>query len=75
MFFRRSCRAQQRTDPYGGNLENRMRLPMEVYQAVRQLWEETLLSASGSMVRISMLKETPLPKAAGLQGRFAELGS
>jgi anthraniloyl-CoA monooxygenase len=28
----------KRTDPYGGSLENRMRFPLEVFDAVRQVW-------------------------------------
>jgi len=34
--------ANQRTDQYGGSLENRMRLPIEVAAAVRQSWPEHL---------------------------------
>jgi anthraniloyl-CoA monooxygenase len=30
--------ANQRTDEYGGPLENRMRFPMEVFRAVRAVW-------------------------------------
>lgn len=30
--------ANQRTDEYGGSLENRMRLPLEVFAAVRAVW-------------------------------------
>ena len=30
--------ANQRTDEYGGSLENRMRLPLEVFDAVRAVW-------------------------------------
>lgn len=31
----------QRTDAYGGTLENRLRFPLEVFQAVRQAWPAT----------------------------------
>ena len=31
-----------RTDQYGGSLENRMRFPLEVSQAVREVWPESL---------------------------------
>ena len=31
-----------RTDVYGGNLENRMRMPREVVEAVRRVWPERL---------------------------------
>lgn len=30
--------ANQRTDAYGGSLENRMRYPLEVFRAVREAW-------------------------------------
>ena len=30
--------SNQRTDAYGGSLENRMRLPLAVFEAVRQAW-------------------------------------
>jgi anthraniloyl-CoA monooxygenase len=30
----------RRTDPYGGSLENRMRFPLEVFDAVRAAWPE-----------------------------------
>lgn len=30
--------ANQRTDTYGGSLENRMRYPLEVFEAVREIW-------------------------------------
>jgi anthraniloyl-CoA monooxygenase len=32
--------ANQRSDEYGGSLENRMRYPLEVFQAVREAWPE-----------------------------------
>ena len=32
----------QREDQYGGNLENRMRFPLEVTEAVREVWPESL---------------------------------
>ncbi|MDR3425059.1 MAG: NADH:flavin oxidoreductase/NADH oxidase [Alphaproteobacteria bacterium] len=34
--------SNQRTDRYGGNLENRMRLVLEVASAVRQAWPDSL---------------------------------
>lgn len=34
--------SNQRTDAYGGSLENRMRLPLEVAAAVRRVWPEHL---------------------------------
>jgi anthraniloyl-CoA monooxygenase len=32
--------ANQRSDEYGGSLENRMRYPLEVFTAVREVWPE-----------------------------------
>jgi len=32
--------SNQRTDEYGGNLENRMRFPLEVFNAVRDVWPD-----------------------------------
>ncbi len=34
--------SNHRTDAYGGSLENRMRLPLEVVEAVRAVWPEQL---------------------------------
>jgi anthraniloyl-CoA monooxygenase len=39
----------QRTDEYGGSLENRMRFPLEIFRAVREKWPE----AKPISVRIS----------------------
>jgi 2,4-dienoyl-CoA reductase-like NADH-dependent reductase (Old Yellow Enzyme family) len=33
-----SPHSNKRTDAYGGSLENRMRLPLQVFQAMRQVW-------------------------------------
>ena len=30
--------ANQREDEYGGSLENRMRYPLEIFEAVRPVW-------------------------------------
>ena len=35
-----SVSANQRTDAYGGSIENRMRFPLQVVDAVRQVWPE-----------------------------------
>lgn len=34
--------SNERTDQYGGSLENRMRFPLEVFDAVRAVWPEDL---------------------------------
>ncbi len=36
-----SPKSNRRTDEYGGSLENRMRYPLEVYEAVRAAWPST----------------------------------
>ncbi len=33
--------ANQRSDRYGGSLQNRMRYPLEIFDAVRKVWPET----------------------------------
>lgn len=33
--------SNKRTDAYGGSLENRMRLPLEIFSAMRQAWPES----------------------------------
>ena len=33
--------SNQRTDQYGGSLENRMRFPLEIFDAVRAIWPES----------------------------------
>jgi anthraniloyl-CoA monooxygenase len=40
----------QRADEYGGSLENRMRFPLDVLDAVRQVWPDKPLSARISAV-------------------------
>jgi anthraniloyl-CoA monooxygenase len=51
-----------RTDAYGGSLENRMRFPLEVFDAVRRAWPE----ARPVSVRISATDW--LPEGEGLTG-------
>lgn len=34
--------SNKRTDAYGGSLENRMRLPLEVFRRVREVWPQDL---------------------------------
>ncbi len=46
--------ANQRTDEYGGSLKNRMRYPLEVLDAVREVWSDSPLS-----VRISATDWVP----------------
>ena len=37
-YFEKQPLSNQRSDEYGGTLENRMRLPLEVFAAVRKVW-------------------------------------
>ncbi|MFC3703241.1 NADH:flavin oxidoreductase/NADH oxidase [Devosia honganensis] len=47
--------ANHRTDAYGGNLENRMRLPLEVVEAVRAVWPQD----KPLLVRLSVSDNAP----------------
>ena len=54
--------SNERRDEYGGSLENRMRFPLEVFEAVRAVWPES----KPMSVRISATDW--LPGEAGLTG-------
>jgi 2,4-dienoyl-CoA reductase-like NADH-dependent reductase (Old Yellow Enzyme family) len=47
--------SNRRTDEYGGSLENRMRFPLEVFDAIREVWP----SDKPLGVRISAVDHTP----------------
>ena len=68
-------RANKRTDSYGSSLENRMRLPVEVYQAVRQLVGDNYPLG----VRINgedfHVEGNTLAQSSRIARRFAELGA
>jgi len=68
-------RSNKRTDGYGGNLENRMKLPVEVYQAVRNLVGESYPLG----VRINgedfIIDGNTLAQSTRIARRFAELGA
>lgn len=51
-----SADANERTDKYGGSVENRMRFPLEVIDAVRSQWPQT----KPLFIRISAVDETGL---------------
>jgi 2,4-dienoyl-CoA reductase-like NADH-dependent reductase (Old Yellow Enzyme family) len=67
-------RVNKRTDGYGGRLENRMKLPIEVYQAVRNLVGERFPLG----VRINgedfVVEGNTLAQSAIIGRRFAQLG-
>jgi 2,4-dienoyl-CoA reductase-like NADH-dependent reductase (Old Yellow Enzyme family) len=52
--------ANQREDEYGGSLENRMRFPLEVFDAVRAVLPLSVLSRSGSRARTGRRAAGPL---------------
>lgn len=64
----------QRTDEYGGNLTNRMRLPLEITQELRAIWPED----KPLFVRISAVdgskKGTPLEESVIFTQELAKLG-
>jgi 2,4-dienoyl-CoA reductase-like NADH-dependent reductase (Old Yellow Enzyme family) len=68
-------RSNKRTDGYGGRLENRMKLPIEVYQAVRNLVGEKYPLG----VRINgeefVVDGNTLAQSAVIARRFAQLGA
>ena len=68
-------RSNKRTDGYGGNLENRMKLPVEVYQAVRNLVGESYPLG----VRINgedfIIDGNTLAQSTRIARRFTELGA
>ena len=68
-------RVNKRLDEYGGSFENRMRLPIEVYRAVR----ETVGEDYPLGIRINgedfVLEGNTLEQSARIARRFAELGA
>ena len=68
-------RVNKRTGEYGGSFENRMRLPIEVYQAVRDLVGEAFPLG----VRINgedfIIDGNTLEQSSRIGRRFAELGA
>lgn len=67
--------ANQRSDEYGGSLENRMRFPLEVTAAVREVWPESL----PLFIRISAIDGREggwtLDDSVTLAGRLHEIGA
>jgi len=68
-------RANKRTDGYGGRLDNRMKLPIEVYQAVRNLAGESFPVG----VRINgedfVAEGNTLAQSTVIARRFSQLGA
>ncbi len=68
-------RSNKRTDGYGGGLENRMKLPIEVFQAVRKLVGENYPLG----VRINgedfIIEGNTLAQSTVIARRFAQLGA
>jgi len=66
--------ANQRTDEYGGSLENRMRLPLRIVEGVREIWPAKWLV----FVRISATDWAPggwdLPQSIEFSRRLKERG-
>jgi 2,4-dienoyl-CoA reductase-like NADH-dependent reductase (Old Yellow Enzyme family) len=68
-------RVNKRTDGYGGRLDNRMKLPIEVYQAVRNLAGESFPMG----VRINgedfVVQGNTLAQSTVIARKFAQLGA
>jgi 2,4-dienoyl-CoA reductase-like NADH-dependent reductase (Old Yellow Enzyme family) len=67
-------RVNKRTDEYGGNFENRMRLPIEVYQAVREVVGETYPLGIRMNGEDFIIQGNTLAQSTRIARKFAELG-
>lgn len=67
-------RVNKRTDEYGGNFENRMRLPIEVYQAVRQEAGDNFPLGIRINGEDFIIDGNTLLQSTRIARRFAELG-
>jgi len=67
-------RSNKRTDQYGGNLENRMRLPIEVYKGVRELVGEKYPLGIRINGEDFVINGNTLAQSSRIAVRFAELG-
>jgi 2,4-dienoyl-CoA reductase-like NADH-dependent reductase (Old Yellow Enzyme family) len=68
-------RVNKRTDEYGGSFENRMRLPVEVYQAVRQTVGENYPLGIRINGEDFIVQGNTLEQSTRIARRFAELGA
>jgi len=67
-------RVNKRTDKYGGSLENRMRLPIEVYQAVRQEVGDSFPLGIRINGEDFIVEGNTLLQGTRIARKFAELG-
>ncbi len=68
-------RANRRTDGYGGRLENRMRLPIEVYRAVRDLAGENFPVGIRMNGEDFVVEGNTLAQSTAIARKFAQLGA
>jgi 2,4-dienoyl-CoA reductase-like NADH-dependent reductase (Old Yellow Enzyme family) len=68
-------RVNKRTDEYGGSFENRMRLPIEVYKAVRQAVGENYPLGIRINGEDFIVQGNTLEQSTRIARRFAELGA
>jgi 2,4-dienoyl-CoA reductase-like NADH-dependent reductase (Old Yellow Enzyme family) len=68
-------RSNKRTDGYGGKLENRMKLPIEVYEAVRNLVGESYPLGIRINGEDFVLQGNTLVQSILIARRFAQLGA
>jgi 2,4-dienoyl-CoA reductase-like NADH-dependent reductase (Old Yellow Enzyme family) len=68
-------RANKRTDGYGGRLENRMKLPIEVYQAVRNLVGESYPLGIRINGEDFVVEGNTLSQSTIIARKFAQLGA
>ncbi len=68
-------RSNKRTDGYGGSLENRMKLPIEVYQAVRNLVGERYPLGVRVNGEDFVIEGNTLAQSTVIARRFAQLGA
>ncbi|MEH6565949.1 MAG: NADH:flavin oxidoreductase/NADH oxidase [Halopseudomonas sp.] len=70
-----SAHANQRTDAYGGNAENRGRFLLETLRAVREVWPERLpLTIRFGVIEFDGRDEQTLAEAIGLTRQFKTHG-
>lgn len=68
-------RVNKRTDEYGGSFEKRMRLPIEVYQAVREVVGENYPLGIRINGEDFIIQGNTLAQSTRIARRFAELGA
>ena len=66
--------ANQRTDDYGGSLDNRMRFPLEVAAAVRAVWPAERRSAPGSAAPTGSTAASTIEEAVVFAGACKAVG-